>query len=432
MSACGGRRSCVGRCRNGAGGEWWVAGVVLLLYTLWIALYLVTGHEARDFIVLGRVHVLQGHTSTVIQFDPGYHYDSSDILGYDGQYCYFIALDPAHAAAYMDWPAYRYSRIMYPMLARLVALGQPEAVPFALIAVNWLTLGGGTLAVAAWLRRHARSPWLALLYGCSTGLFIALQADLTESLAYALVALGIYLFDFSGRRRVLWSGIAFALAILTRESTAVFAALYGLALLVGKIGHTTTSATSMPPDAATDTATQARWPEELRRRIAANWRSAALLLTIAVLPFAAYKGFLWLWLGSVGVPAAVRLEVVPFAGLLAYWPLQGLRLIEVEGVVLPALICAVMGCLALARRIWRVEIWALLANILLFVVLLPTASYIDMFASARISTGVVLAALLCIPAMDRLTKGKRTWLAMCGVLWVAFLPVQAVGILLHR
>lgn len=408
------------------GAEWFVAAAVLLLYAGWIILYLLVGHEPRDFIVLGRVFVLQGHTSAVIQFDPRYHYDPDNVRGYDGQFFYFIALDPAHAAAYMDWPAYRYSRIFYPMLARLVAIGQPGAIPLALIGVNWLALGGGTLAVAAWLKRHGCSPWLALLYGCSTGLFIALQGDLTEPLAYGLVALAIYLFDFGGRRRVLWSGIAFALAILTRESTAVFAALYGLALLLGGSAQVGSGASSQ------DSKRMAGWQVEMRRRIATNWQSSAVLLALALLPFAAYKGFLLLWLGSVGVPEAVRLDMVPFHGLLVYWPLPGPLLVEVDSVVLPALVCGGMGLWALRRHIWHVEIWALLANLVIFVVLLPKDSYVNLSASARISTGVVLAALLCIPLMDKLTKGKRTWIAVCGALWLAFLPVQAMGLLSHH
>ena len=406
--------------------QWVVAGVVLLLYALWIALYLLAGHEPRDFIVLGRLHVLQGHTSALIQLDPRYHY-TPDNEGYDGQYCYFIAVDPMHAAAYMDWPAYRYGRILYPMLARLIALGQPYAIPLALIGVNWLALGGGTLAVAAWLKRRGCSPWLALLYGCSTGLFIALQGDLTEPLAYALVALAIYLFDFGGRRHVLWSGAAFALALLTRETTGVFAALYGLALLWGNTKQSVVGESS--PQAG---GSPQRWLVELRARYTANWRSTALLLTMAFLPYALYKGFLALWLGSVGVPESVRLDLVPFHGLLVYWPLQGHRLVEVDSVVLPALVCAGMGLWALKRRIWRVEIWGLLANIVFLVVLLPQNSYIDLLASARISTGVVLAALLCIPSMDKLTKGKRAWIAACGALWLAFLPIQALGLLFHH
>ncbi len=38
--------------------------------------------------------------------------------GYDGQFAYQIALDPLEAAPYLDVPAYRYQRILYPLLGR--------------------------------------------------------------------------------------------------------------------------------------------------------------------------------------------------------------------------------------------------------------------------------------------------------------------------
>ena len=44
--------------------------------------------------------------------------------GYDGQFFLAIALDPVKARHYVDAPQYRYSHILYPMLARAVALGR--------------------------------------------------------------------------------------------------------------------------------------------------------------------------------------------------------------------------------------------------------------------------------------------------------------------
>ena len=43
--------------------------------------------------------------------------------GYDGQFAYQIAVKPTGAAPFLDVPAYRYQRILYPLLARLLALG---------------------------------------------------------------------------------------------------------------------------------------------------------------------------------------------------------------------------------------------------------------------------------------------------------------------
>src|SRR5580765_5904599 len=47
----------------------------------------------------------------------------SSLTGYDGQFAYWLAIDPSPAAAanHFDTPAYRYQRILYPLLARALA-----------------------------------------------------------------------------------------------------------------------------------------------------------------------------------------------------------------------------------------------------------------------------------------------------------------------
>jgi len=93
-------------------------------------------------------------------------------------------------------------------------------------------------------------------------------------------------------------------------------------------------------------------------------------------------------------------------------------------------ICAAVGIWALAKRAWRVEILALLANAALFAVFLNQSHWVEYQASGRVTMGVVLAALLCIPTFDRLGLKSRTWLWAAAILW--FLPwyfylPQAVG-----
>ena len=210
-----------------------VAAVVLLLYGIWLGILLPHSHGARDFINIGRLYILRGHGSTLIHPDP-YTDSLANPGGFDGQFAYYIALDPLHATTYLDQPSYRLARILYPLLARALALGQPAAIPYTLLAVNWLALGGGTLALAAWLRRHNISAWFALIYGLYPGFLESLRYDLTEPLCYGLVALAIYLIDAAGPRRVLWAGLAFALAALARESALFFAIPYGLAQLLAR------------------------------------------------------------------------------------------------------------------------------------------------------------------------------------------------------
>jgi hypothetical protein len=422
-----------------------VATLVLLIYGVWVAVYLVRGGEARDFTTTSPVFLLTSHASSVIRYDPTYNYRiTGNMDGYDGQFAYFIALDPAYAHFYMDVPAYRYERILYPMTARLLALGQPAFVPYTLILVNLLAAAGGTLALAAWLKRKGVSPWLALLFGLSPGICFALQRDLNEPLAYALAALGVYLFDFGGRRRVLWAGLAFGLAALARETTLVFSLVYGLTLLFAQVSQgqprEAMSQTSVPLGKETSGGQKPERSSEAHRRkllaaarnrVSERWRPAALLLALAVGPFALYKLFLLLWLRSAGVPAVLAPVVVPFAGILAHQPWGAEQDAIVVTVILPALICAWLGIWAIERRLGQAAIWTLLVNVLLFVVLLNALSYV-IDGTVRITLGVTLAALLCVPAFDRLARHHRGWLALCGGLWLALLPFWLVTPLLWR
>ena len=64
--------------------------------------------------------------------------------GYDGQFAYYIAVDPTSARAKLDVPAYRYQRILYPLLARALGLGQMAWIPWSLLVVNLVALAMAT------------------------------------------------------------------------------------------------------------------------------------------------------------------------------------------------------------------------------------------------------------------------------------------------
>lgn len=380
---------------------WWVpAALVFAFYTLWTTVFLLHGHDARDFITIGSRWVHRGHGVAAIALDPHRHYGN---MGYDGQFYYFIALDPAHAAAYLDVPAYRYTHIGYPLLARLLALGQPSLVPYTLIAVNVLAIAGGTLAVAAWLRRSNVSPWLAVIYGFYPGLFVAFHHDLVEPLGYALTALGAYLFAYGGRRRLLWAGLSFAAAALTRESTALFPLAYAVALLLNGL-H----------------------PGAWRAQLAANARRAGALLALALGPYAAYQMFLVAWLGVAGAKRNVVPDLIPFGGLLAHAPGPHALALAVD-VALPGLVCIGAAAWALRRRVSSTAGWALLLNAVALTVLLPPVSYVDYTAAGRLTTGVVLAALLAVGAVGI----RRWWLWTATTLWLVAIPLEPVAQLLR-
>jgi hypothetical protein len=393
-------RAATQRLRSLMGSPWGPALLILVGYGWWLLVAFRSGHEARDFILVGPPFVRQAHTSTVIKLDPHYHY-LPGTTGYDGQFAYFIALDPIHARDYLDskssgsaGPDYRYTRILYPMLARALAFGQANAIPYTLIAINWLAVAFGTLAVAAWLRRKRMSTWFALLYGLYPGIFVTVQRDLNEALAYGLVALAVYLYELGSGRALLAAGLAFALASLARETTLVFPFVYALSV----------------------------WNASRSGQRAIRYRILLGFIALSFLPFVLWKGFLWYWLGSIGRTGGLYPQLVPFRGLLAYWPWGSDGVEQLVAIVAPAILCLCLCIWALTRRLFRPELWALLLNILLFVVFLNTKSYVEYYASGRIATGVVLAALYCLPLFYTLSRRIRWWIWVSALLWLSLLP----------
>jgi len=371
--------------------------VVLAFYGIWLGSVFASGHDVRDFIHMGRTYVAPPRVRALFKLDPKYHY-TVQTNGYDGQFAYYIALAPVGARMHVDRVNYRYTRILYPLLARALSLGRPEAIPYMLIVINWMMMGVGTFALGLWLKRNGVTPWFALVYGLSPGVFICLHRDLEEPLSYGLVAVAMYLYAYGGRHRLVWSGTAFALAALSRESTAVFPVVLGLYLY-----FQTTS-------------------RDRRSREGAARFLPALFPALSLAPLLAFKAFLFLWLGpsTPSFPPGLHPQLLPFAGILLHWP-WNVRLLEiVDSVVLPALLTAVIGIRALRGREAQPEVWLLLANIQLFVVMLNPLTYLTIIASARVSTGVLLAAIWCVPAFDRLTGRKRAWLWASIALW--FVP----------
>src|SRR5436190_5125432 len=130
------------------------------------------------------------HRGTV--FSEG---DPQGTRGYDGQFYYYTAVDPWSAAQHMDNAAFRLQRVFYPLVIIAVSLGQAAVVPYAMIAINYLAIVGGTLLVALLLARWGRSPWFAVGYSLCSGLAVALTFVTAEPLAFALAALGVFLWD---------------------------------------------------------------------------------------------------------------------------------------------------------------------------------------------------------------------------------------------
>src|SRR5260221_5935415 len=289
---------------------------------------------------------------------------SAGAAGYDGQYTYYIAADPLHASEHLDVPAYPHSRILHPLLAGLLALGQAPLIPWTMLAINLIALAAGTAALEQLVRAENTSRWYALVYGLFGGVFIAVRVNTSEPLAYGLVLLAILA---ERRGRVFWHVILFALAALAKETTLFF--------VVGYLIYYT-----------------------LERR----WRDAMRLVLIVGLPFAAWQLVLRAWFGAFGIGSggalATPFEILPFNGIWRLLP-YGLGIFALLGI--PVLAAALVPTLwglwrsgrdALRRR-WHPYVFLLLANaaIMPFV---PFSTYREPLGIARFMPGLVISLLL--------------------------------------
>lgn len=382
---------------------WAVGFVVLLIYGLSLTAFFASGRDARDFIHMYRTPFSWGHSSSVIKIDPHYRYPPA-LRAYDGQWYYFIAVDPLNAKDYVDDPLYRYTKILYPMTARALALGRANLIPYTMILVNWLSIVAGTVMLALWLRRRQVSPWFALGYSFYLGTSFAYARDTVEPLSYALILAAIYAYDYARHRPVLISAVLFALAILARDKAVLFAGVWGLALL---------------------------WPGRpfSLRRVVPRLPRAVMFFTVAGLPMLGYKAFLYLWmrhstahglassLASDGVQT--HIQALPFTSLWEALHVGVSVLLQGPSVYLPAAILVVMLAWALRRGIWNRELAMLVVTLLPIATLARVYFVLDYYGIVRVSIDLVIAALLCAPTFSALTT-RRWWLAGCMAGWCCF------------
>jgi hypothetical protein len=300
------------------------------------------------------------------QFSAG---DPAGTEGYDGQFNYYIARDPAAAAPFIDVPAYRFQRILLPGLGWALSFGNDALIPWVFLAVGLVSLAAGTAVLENLLAQQGVSRWFALAYGLTIGTFGAVRLSLPEPLAYGLALGGIWLMT---RNRWLWSAVLFALAALARETTLLIPAAYGLHLL-------------------------------MQRR----WRIAIPFGLITLTPFVIWQIILYVHLGSFGVGSggakATSFEIIPFAGVLRIItevPAETrLSVLIIFGVLLlPFVIVPTLWGLMRAWQDWRrnrLDIYSLLllahAAIMLFV---PFSTYREPLGILRFIVGLQIALIL--------------------------------------
>jgi hypothetical protein len=292
--------------------------------------------------------------------------DPQGTQGYDGQFVYYIARDPApqQVAPYLDAPAYRYQRILLPLLARLLAFGNVALIPWALILLGLAAHASGTWAVEQLLvgwKIHRRYVYL---YGLWAGFLLALVVDLPEPLAYGLVAGGFLALQHN-RQFLGW--ILLGLALFAKEVTGLFVAALLLSYLVER-----------------------------------RWKSVLGLTCVALLPFGVFQLWLWQVFGQPGIGSggamATPFEWIPFMGLLRIASYSLVYLLGMLVVFGPTVIWPAVWGMWRSVKLWftgeiNMVVLSLFINGLA-IAIMPFSTFREPGGVLRYACGLVLAVLL--------------------------------------
>lgn len=294
--------------------------------------------------------------------------DPNGSEGYDGQFGYYIAMqpNPRIVSSHLDVPAYRYQRILLPVLARIFSSGNPQWIPWWLVILPLLGQVVGVAFVAKIIQDQEHNPLFALIYGLNAGSLLSIRVALPEPLAYAFVAGALYAI----RKQNYWIGaLCFALAFFTKEVTLVF----GGAILVWLL---------------------------LERQ----WKSSSILLLVSFLPFALWQGWLWRTFGQMGIGSggeyASSFEWIPFMGLLRIAEYSWLYFFAMlvaflPFVVVPSVWGAWVSFRQILRREWNFAVLSLFFHCLVMF-FLPFSTYRETGGILRLSVGFVLAFLIYV------------------------------------
>ncbi|MEA1927851.1 MAG: hypothetical protein U9N73_06555, partial [Candidatus Auribacterota bacterium] len=154
--------------------------------------------------------------------------------GYDGQFYYYAARDPfirGKSWRSMDVPVYRYSRILYPWLAALLALGNSGVIPYTLVLVNLAGVLLGSYFILRWLQDEGMNLWYAIIYGLLSGFILCLLRDLAGPVAMGFLVGGLYFFK---SRKYIAGALFLGAALLTREVVLIVPVVFFLFALFSR------------------------------------------------------------------------------------------------------------------------------------------------------------------------------------------------------
>jgi hypothetical protein len=279
-------------------------------------------------------------------------------VGYDGRFTYSLATNPWGSVEGLDQPAFRYQRILFPLLARILSMNNPLLVPWNMILINLVATALLCSALAYLLKQRGASSWLSLTVVFSLGYLLTIRMDLNEPLALGLALLGWVLYE---KDKLTLAIILFALSGLTKEIGLIFP----IALSV--------------------------W-EALNK----NWSRSLALGLGSVAPYIIWYGILFNWFGISQVQAdQSRPILIPFWGI-KYLKNPFSQLVVGLWVLIPALIAGLLSALDLwGAKYSRPGRDALLVlSHVGLIAVLPWPTWEDPIAILRMGIGLQIAILV--------------------------------------
>ena len=320
-------------------------------------------------VILVLVAVTKANGDPLVLAHIGTRFSQGDPFGtegYDGQFVYYIALDPdpSGVSVYLDVPAYRYQRILLPLLARIISLGNSQLLPWVIPLLGVVALVAGTWVIGDLFAGWGMNRWYSLVYGLWAGFLLALLTDLPEPLAYGLVVAGI-LALYRGRSWFGWCLLG--LSAFAKEVTLFFVVAIILAYLVNR-----------------------------------HWKKAILFSLVGMLPFLAFQAWLWRVFGTLGVGSggamATPFEWIPFMGLFRVGSHSIIYLCGMLVVFGPTVILPAMWGVWRSGKSWlagerNMIVSGLFLNALI-IAFTPFSTFRETGGIIRFASGLVLAVLL--------------------------------------
>ena len=153
----------------------------------------VTAHHDGDWTALFCTGALRPQPPA---FSAEHIYLFPNATGYDGQFYHYLAHDPlpqGDIPRFMDNARLRYRRILAPLAAHLLALGQTQWVHTAFFAMLLAAAGAGGYWLAQWFILQGQSAWFGLSFAALPPILIAAnRATIDAWLAAFCVAYLIY------------------------------------------------------------------------------------------------------------------------------------------------------------------------------------------------------------------------------------------------